>query len=233
MKPNKNKTALLIFSLSAKKEAERKPLFGNNKKNVSEHFFKTLNQKTLSIAKKSGIDVIWLDETKQKGNNFSERFFNAFNSLFAQGYNSVISIGNDTPNLTVKHIKEAIDLLPKQQIVIGPSKDGGVYLLGYTKAVFNKTVFKTFSWLTNKVSNEIEEFAISKNIPFTCLEVLIDIDKKSNLFQIAYLNPSSLLSLYILLHLVTFKNSYKSYILNFTPNLTSLVFFLRGPPFIL
>ena len=111
MKPNNNKTVVFVFSLSAKKEAERKPLFGAHKKNISEYFFKIQNQKTLAIANKSGVDVVWLDEKKQKGTNFSERFSNAYKSLFQQGYEKVISIGNDTPNLTAKHLKKAIHLL--------------------------------------------------------------------------------------------------------------------------
>ena len=230
MKPNNNKTVLFIFSLSAKKEAERKPLFGYHKKRISEQFFKNQNNKTLAIAKQSGIDVVWLDETKQKGANFSERFSNAFSSLFKQGYDKVISIGNDTPNLTTKHIKEAIHLLSKQQMVLGPSKDGGVYLLGYTKAIFDETIFKKISWLTSEVFTEIKDFAIARNINFSSLETLIDLDTKSNALEFAYLNPTTLASAYILSNLVAKKNRHQQTFLSFLKNIGSFTFLLRGPP---
>lgn len=230
MKLNNNKTVLFIFSLSAKKEAERKPLFGAHKKNISEQFFKIQNQKTLAIAKKSGVDVFWLDEKKQQGADFNERFANAFKHFFNQGYTRVISIGNDTPNLTSNHIKKAIHLLSQQDIVYGPSKDGGVYLLGYTKTAFNEASFKNLSWLTNKLSNEIKGFALQENVTFSALETLIDIDTKSTALEYAYANPKDLISAYILLHFNLTKVKTTAFSAKLPKQLPVFDFFLRGPP---
>ncbi len=233
MKSNNNKTVLFVFSLSAKKEAERKPLFGTHKKKVSEYFFKLQNQRTLAIAKKSGVDVVWIDEKKQEGNSFNERFSNAFKSLFKQGYQNVISIGNDTPNLTTKHLKKAIHLLLQQQMVFGPSKDGGVYLLGYTKAAFNETVFKNFGWLTNTLSNEIKDHAIQANISFSALETLIDIDTKNAALEYAYANPKTIISVYILLHFYLIKIKIEQIDANLPKHIALFNFPLRGPPSLL
>lgn len=231
MKPN-NKTVVFIFSLSAKKEAERKPLFGTQKRSVSERFFKLLNKKTLSIAKKSGVDVVWLDEKKQQGANFNERFFNAYQSLFDQGYKNVISIGNDTPNLTTNHIKQAITLLSRQQIVYGPSKDGGVYLLGYTHTAFNAISFKNISWLTKNVTKELNSIATKEHISFSVLEELIDIDTEKSALEFAYSNPISLLSTFILQFLLIQIEKVTQLIV-YTPKLLVSSFYLRGPPSLL
>lgn len=230
MKPNNNKTVVFVFSLSAKKEAERKPLFGTHKKNISEYFFKIQNQKTLAIAKKSGVDVVWLDEKKQKGNNFNERFSNAYKSLFKQGYEKVISIGNDTPNLTTKHLKKAIHLLSHQQMVFGPSKDGGVYLLGYNKNAFDAVSFEKLSWLTHNLSKEIKDFAVYANLSFTTLETLIDIDTKKSALEYAYANPKTIISAYILLHLDLIKVKLEQVNTNLPEYIVSFNTPLRGPP---
>jgi glycosyltransferase A (GT-A) superfamily protein (DUF2064 family) len=227
---NNNKTVLFVFSLSATLEAERKPLFGINKKRISQNFFKLLNQKTLELAKNSGVDVVWIDETQQQGTTFAERYSNAFKSLFEQGYEKVISIGNDTPNLTVNHIKKAIKLLSNQHLVFGPSKDGGVYLLGYSKSAFNEKDFKKFSWLTSKVSNDIEDFSIKKTLSYSVLETLIDIDSKTNALEFAYTTPRTSITVYILFHLTTGKTKYETNTSDFSLHFQLHNFLLRGPP---
>lgn len=228
MRPNST-TVLFIFSLSAKIEAERKPIFGAQKRSTSEHFYNLLNKRTLAIAKKSDIDVVWLDEKKQKGKNFTERFFNAYQTLFKQGYENVISIGNDTPNLNINHIKQAITLLSKQQIVYGPSKDGGVYLLGFNKTAFNAISFKSVSWLTQNVANELNSKATEEGFSFSVLEELIDIDSKKTALEFAYSNPRALLSSYILQVLINKTSSITQLSLKVL-NLTVSSFSLRGPP---
>ncbi|QWX83693.1 DUF2064 domain-containing protein [Cellulophaga sp. HaHaR_3_176] len=230
MIPNNNKTVLFVFSLSATIEAERKPLFGVSKKNISKQFFKLLNQNTLNLAKDSGVDVVWVDETQQKGSTFAERYFNAYKSLFNEGYEKVISIGNDTPNLNANHISQAIKSLSHQQMVFGPSKDGGIYLLGYTKNAFNEQAFKNFSWLTSKLSDEIERFAIEKELSFSVLETLIDIDSKNNALEFAYSNPKSKVSSYILFNYTSEKKKFETSTCGFSFTIPLHNFFLRGPP---
>lgn len=230
MTRNNNKTVLFVFSLSASIDAERKPLFGAHKKKVSEQFFKLLHQKTRNLVRESGVDVVWIDETQQQGATFSERYYHAFNSLFNLGYENVISIGNDTPDLTSTHIEKAINLLSKQHLVFGPSKDGGVYLLGYTKASFDEYSFKNFSWLTAKLSGEIENFAIQKNLSYSILETLADIDVENDALAFAYSHLNSEISAFVIQHLKPINFKYNTNRLIFSFNLSHHNFLLRGPP---
>ncbi len=229
MTPN-NKTVLFVFSFSAAIEAVRKPIFGTNKKRISEHFFEILNKNTIKLAQESGLDVVVINEKHQKGNTFSERYFNAYKSLFEKGYQKVISIGNDTPNLTLNHINSAISSLETQEMVFGPAKDGGVYLLGFSKSAFNEKAFKNFSWLTSSVSNEIKNFALQNKITFCVLEKLQDIDSKNNALEYAYTNLNSIVSSFILFYHKLYKAVHKP-ISIVPPELLSLhKFYLRGPP---
>ncbi|MBU2995960.1 DUF2064 domain-containing protein [Cellulophaga baltica] len=230
MIPNNNKTVLFVFSLSASIEAERKPIFGSNKKKASKKFFNLLNQKTLNVAKESGVDVVLLDETKQKGSTFSERYFNAYKTLFDKGYEKVISIGNDTPNLTSLHIKKAIWLLSNQDIVFGPSKDGGVYLLGFNKSTFDEKAFKNFSWLTSNLSREIRTFALKSSNSLSILETLSDIDSKNNALEFAYSNSNSTLASYILDNFNVEEELIDTAIVNVASYGSLNTFSLRGPP---
>ncbi|WBU90710.1 TIGR04282 family arsenosugar biosynthesis glycosyltransferase [Cellulophaga omnivescoria] len=230
MKLHNNKTVLLVFSLSAKLEAERKSVFGGHKKSVSKQFFNLLIKNTLKVANNSGVDVVWLDETQQEGYTFAERYTNAYKSLYAQGYNNVISIGNDTPNLTAKHIQQAVDAMATKKVVFGPSKDGGIYLFGVHKSIFNEDAFKNLPWLTSKLSKKIHYLAIANNVSFTILETLQDVDTTNEAMQFAYSNPNLVLSNFIIAHLnfkVTPKANAASGVIT---SFYSTSFLRRGPP---
>ncbi|MGJ8736881.1 TIGR04282 family arsenosugar biosynthesis glycosyltransferase, partial [Zobellia laminariae] len=135
-------TAILIFSLSAQLEAERKSLFGKRNKKSSKGFFDILINRTHEIATSTKADVFVIDESLQKGTSFGERYANAFQELFDQGYTKVLSIGNDTPDLTASVLEQAVDRIQNNDLVIGPSTDGGVYLLGMHREFFNLNEFK-------------------------------------------------------------------------------------------
>ncbi|MFQ5456642.1 MAG: DUF2064 domain-containing protein, partial [Nitrospirota bacterium] len=61
-----------------------------------------------------------IDLLDQKGIDLGKRMENAMNLLFYRGYDKVIIIGSDSPNLPVQYIKEAFFKLNKKEIVIGP-----------------------------------------------------------------------------------------------------------------
>jgi glycosyltransferase A (GT-A) superfamily protein (DUF2064 family) len=176
MNVNHKKTALLVFSLSAKKESHRKHIFG--KQNAAENtvFFDALIRQTQTLAAKSNIDVVWVGEQQQVGNTFTVRYANAYQNLFDKGYQKVISIGNDCPDLTSEVLETAIQQLNNRDIVAGPAKDGGIYLLGLDKKAFNKKEFLELPWQTAKLYQEIKENSAAKNTTIFSLGYLADID---------------------------------------------------------
>ncbi|WP_299317248.1 DUF2064 domain-containing protein [uncultured Maribacter sp.] len=117
-----------------------------------------LTANSIRKAEAANLDCILYTEKQQKGNTFGQRFSNAMSSVFALGYDNVIVIGNDTPQLQSKHIKEAHQRLQQNQPTIGPSLDGGFYLLAISKDQFKAKTFQTFDWQTNKIFSQVHQY---------------------------------------------------------------------------
>lgn len=85
----------------------------------------------------------------QNGNTLGEKMNNAFEKGFEIGYHKIIILGSDLPDLSCDLIQDAFRKLTLNDYVIGPSEDGGYYLLGMKK--LNSTLFKNKKWSTNSV----------------------------------------------------------------------------------
>lgn len=163
------KTAILIFAQSAQKEAANKP-FKN-----AEHLFTQLNNHTTATVKKSKLPYFRATEADQVGTTFGERLTNAIQSIYNKGYDNVITIGNDTPHLQAHHILNAAQKLENHKFVLGPSKDGGFYLIGLHKSRFNAVQFLQLPWQTNSLSEKLLS-VYSENNDAILLHSLTDID---------------------------------------------------------
>jgi glycosyltransferase A (GT-A) superfamily protein (DUF2064 family) len=67
---------------------------------------------------------------RQRGEDFGERLRNAFADARALGYETIVVVPGDVPGLGLPQLQRAFDLLRDRAVVLGPSPDGGVYLLG-------------------------------------------------------------------------------------------------------
>lgn len=110
-------TAILIFAQSAERESKLKLFL------KSEVLFSELNKHTLSTVEKSGLPYFHFSEKEQNGPTFAERYVNAIQSVYDQGYDTVITIGNDTPQLTTKHLHHTVEKLQECPIVLGPTDE--------------------------------------------------------------------------------------------------------------
>ena len=167
-------TAILIFANSAQKEAERKSF-------LSKEAFSKLNAQTLKIVRKSGIRYFHFSENQQVGDSFGERFTNAIESILNRGFQNIITIGNDTPHLKTKHLLETQKQLEQKDLILGPSKDGGFYLMGIKKEHFNKEVFLKLPWNKSNLRKAVAKVSRVKKLKIDFLELLNDIDKKQDI----------------------------------------------------
>lgn len=71
--------------------------------------------------------------TPQIGNSLWERMDDAFQRCFAAGVERVILVGSDVPLLRVGTLARAISALRRHDTVLGPTSDGGFYLIGFTE----------------------------------------------------------------------------------------------------
>lgn len=165
-----NKTAVLLFSNTSQVDSSRKKILGGQK------LFDELNQKVVQKLKKSQLPYFIITEKYQRGKNFGERYYYALKDVFDKGFNNVISIGNDTPQLKVSHLLEAQTSLFKNETVIGPSLDGGFYLLGIDKNTFDQLDFKDLSWQSPRLFSQIVSALKSIDQSLSCLSRLADVD---------------------------------------------------------
>lgn len=115
----------------------------------------------------------------QHGNDLGKKMENAFKQGFDQGYSDICIIGSDCYQLRATHIKSAFDLLTHNEVVLGPSADGGYYLLGMNK-LFSE-FFNHKKWSTSEVLKDTLEDTQTLKIKHTLLETLIDVDEEKDL----------------------------------------------------
>ena len=116
----------------------------------------------------------------QSGGDLGERMANAFKQLFASGYQRLIIIGSDCLDLNSDLINEAFNRLKEASVVLGPSTDGGYYLLGL-KAFYPPTLFKNKNWSTDTVLADSLKTLKASGTSYQLLIPLNDIDEESDL----------------------------------------------------
>jgi len=179
--PKDSNLAILFFSRSAKTEGIKKNFIRDSKQKNTQ-LARSLIKHTRDQIHRSGFPVFEINEKLQTGNSFGERIENAFKSIFDKGFNYVIAVGNDTPRLRHAHLITAAERLlsAESDIVLGPAKDGGTWLMGYSREAFNHHSLQELPWKSPSLLNAIleisgEQFSISQ------LECFADIDNYTSL----------------------------------------------------
>ena len=113
--------------------------------------------------------------------DLGERMKNAFMEAFDSGFKRVVLIGSDIPGLTLEFIEEAFTSLKEKDVVIGPSFDGGYYLVGFRDKKFSPQVFKGIPWSTERVFEETMKILEREGLTVHALKPLRDIDKIDDL----------------------------------------------------
>jgi rSAM/selenodomain-associated transferase 1 len=123
----------------------------------------------------------WSSDFKavQEGIDLGERMKNAFKKGFEDGYNRIVLIGSDLPDITASHINKGLEALKENDMVFGPAEDGGYYLIGLSK--MNNLAFENKPWSQTHLLEETLQELNEKHITFTTLETLNDIDTYEDL----------------------------------------------------
>ncbi len=125
----------------------------------------------------------------QKGEDLGERLSNAFGAAFEEGAEKVLVIGSDCPELRHTHLEEALELLNEKELVIGPSEDGGYYLLGLNAC--RPGLFEGIAWSSSSVFTDTINKAMEMGLRVHVLEILNDIDTVQDLRKYRKANPGS------------------------------------------
>jgi len=188
------KSALLVFT--------RAPVPGQTKTRLipllgaegAAEFHKTVLQSTLVAANASdfGAVEIWsvtgndhpfltqcgLDYSCamkiQQGNDLGERMHHATSITLAVN-SFVVLIGSDCPAITIDILNQSYQHLSNgKDAVLGPSKDGGYYLIGLKK--MNSRIFQDITWGEGNVAERTRQNFTDLGLDYVELEELDDID---------------------------------------------------------
>jgi len=116
----------------------------------------------------------------QRGNDLGERIINAFKDYLKKGYTNIVIIGSDSPTLPISYIEEAFIELKKNDFVIGPCCDGGLYLIGARKRIVPE-IFQDMPWDTSEVLNKTLKRLNLLDINFSMLPFWYDVDTVESL----------------------------------------------------
>jgi uncharacterized protein len=112
----------------------------------------------------------------QRGDEFGERLYLAVEDLFKCGFDSLCLIDSDSPTVPAENFEQAVKLLGASEdcVVLGPSDDGGYYLIGMKKP--HRHLFEQIDWSTERVLNQTMQRATEIGIEVKLLPTGYDVD---------------------------------------------------------
>jgi len=111
---------------------------------------------------------------EQVGEDLGQRMVHALTTILNYGYKYAVLVGTDIPNLSAHTYKQAKDMLQSKDVVFGPTKDGGYYLVGMRTP--NPELFANIDWSTNHVLTQSQAQAEKLGLAVSLLEPEYDID---------------------------------------------------------
>lgn len=124
-------------------------------------------------------DINLYNKQAQTGIDLGERMQNAFSYAFEEGNNAIAIIGSDCLELSAEIIENAFSNLRHYDVVIGPAKDGGYYLLAIKQN--HKELFRDIQWSTGEVLQKTIEACDKLKLRTYLLPELSDIDDEDDL----------------------------------------------------
>jgi uncharacterized protein len=123
----------------------------------------------------------------QRGATFGDRLRLAAEDLFSTGFTSVCLIGSDSPTVPAASYGEAARLLSQadDSVVLGPTEDGGYYLIGMNKIY--PELFAKIDWSTDCVFQQTLDRAAEISLPVYQLQPSLDIDDGETLGRLCEL----------------------------------------------
>ena len=150
---------------------------------ITEKASETIAVDTIIYFSDTIINTKWKTVPKkvQTGNDLGERMQNAFRDGFKQGYESIVLIGSDLPEISKNIILNGFAALEKKETVFGPAEDGGYYLIGM-KSLY-PMLFENKPWSKNNLLAITLQELSRENIGFSLIETLNDIDTFEDLIK--------------------------------------------------
>ena len=133
------------------------------------------------------LDLNPSDLLAQRGHDLGTRQRGVFEDLFEAGHSKVLVIGSDLPTLPVSHIEDALSQIDDSMVVLGPSEDGGYYLMGLAAPRGNDTVpdlFTDIRWSTASTLEDTIRAAEQNGLTVSQVAPWYDIDTAEGLSRL-------------------------------------------------
>ena len=115
----------------------------------------------------------------QVGEDLGQRMHRTFVDLFAKDYTHVILVGTDVPTLPLSVYQEALAILGRSDVVLGPALDGGYYLIGLTKPA--EELLTGVPWSTDHVLAVTQQKAKALGLSVGLTTAWRDVDTMTDL----------------------------------------------------
>ncbi|HXV50471.1 MAG TPA: TIGR04282 family arsenosugar biosynthesis glycosyltransferase [Candidatus Binatia bacterium] len=117
----------------------------------------------------------------QRGAELGERMKNVFDDLWQRGHKRIALVGSDLPALPTQIICQAFERIAgdERRVVLGPSQDGGYYLVGMNQAT--PEIFENIIWSHDQVLAQTTARLNALNVSFTMLPIWYDLDSMEDL----------------------------------------------------
>jgi len=165
---------LLLFAREARDEARAKRI-------ASPQLFDLARRRIERIARVAGVELVVA--RAQHGATFGERLERAYRDA-AKSFDEIAVVPIDVPQLSARDVVRAFALLASHELVLGPSDDGGVYLIAGRASAAER--FANVRWLTTHVLEDLGCAAL--------LDRLVDVDGVDDVRRVAAFVPRGLLA---------------------------------------
>jgi hypothetical protein len=122
---------------------------------------------------------------RQQGEDLGERLYNGLRRM-AQSYAMVAAVGSDSPELGPEIVEEGFARLAAGAgVVIGPTRDGGYYLIGMRREALCRELFDGIAWSTESVLDQTRERCRELGLTVELLPEIDDVDVAEDLRRLA------------------------------------------------
>ncbi|MCA9102403.1 MAG: TIGR04282 family arsenosugar biosynthesis glycosyltransferase [Planctomycetales bacterium] len=120
----------------------------------------------------------------QTGGDLGQRMSRFFADEFSGAAARVVLLGSDSPTLPLTHVQQAFERLEQHDVVLGPSDDGGYYLVGMRS--YLPAIFSDIDWSSPRVWQQTLERGQALGVTLAQLPAWYDIDTLDELRRFAH-----------------------------------------------
>ncbi len=117
----------------------------------------------------------------QQGEDLGARMFAVFTQFYSLGYKNIVLIGGDLAPVPQNYFTQAFEFLdaPERRVVLGPTLDGGYYLIGANKPIAE--LFHDMTWSHDQVLVQTRARLVALNISHLVLPTWFDVDRPEDI----------------------------------------------------